>query len=66
MNITVNGENHTLQEATSLARLVELLGLKDKRIAVEVNRDIVPRSEYGKFMLSENDTVEIVNAIGGG
>jgi sulfur carrier protein len=66
MNITVNGENHTLLEATSLARLVELLGLKDKRIAVEVNRDIVPRSEYGNFMLSENDTVEIVNAIGGG
>jgi thiamine biosynthesis protein ThiS len=66
MNITVNGENRTLQEATSLAQLVELLGLKDKRIAVEVNRDIVPRSEYGNFMLNENDTVEIVNAIGGG
>jgi thiamine biosynthesis protein ThiS len=66
MNITVNGENRTLQEATSLAQLVELLGLKDKRIAVEVNRDIVPRSEYGSFMLSDNDTVEIVNAIGGG
>ncbi|MGD2052565.1 MAG: sulfur carrier protein ThiS [Gammaproteobacteria bacterium] len=66
MNITVNGENRTLQEETSLAQLVESLGLKDKRIAVEVNRDIVPRSEYDNFILSDNDTVEIVNAIGGG
>jgi thiamine biosynthesis protein ThiS len=66
MNITVNGENRTLQEETSLAQLVASLGLKDKRIAVEVNRDIVPRSEYGNFVLSDNDTVEIVNAIGGG
>jgi thiamine biosynthesis protein ThiS len=66
MNIIVNGENRTLQEETSLAQLVASLGLKDKRIAVEVNRDIVPRSEYGNFILSDNDTVEIVNAIGGG
>jgi thiamine biosynthesis protein ThiS len=66
MNITVNGENRTLQEKISLAQLVETMGLKDKRIAVEVNRDIVPRSEYDSFMLSDNDTVEIVNAIGGG
>jgi sulfur carrier protein len=45
---------------------VEKLGLKGKRIAVEVNRDIVPRSEYDDFRLSDNDTIEIVNAIGGG
>ena len=66
MNITVNGENRTLQAETSLAQLVESLGLKEKRIAVEVNLDIVPRSEYDNFILSDNDTVEIVNAIGGG
>jgi thiamine biosynthesis protein ThiS len=66
MNITVNGESRTLPATTSLSQLVELLGLQDKRIAVEVNREIVPRSEHDSFMLSENDTVEIVNAIGGG
>ena len=66
MNITVNGESRTLQDTTSLSKLVELLGLQDKRIAVEVNREIVPRSEHDSFILSENDTVEIVNAIGGG
>ncbi|UCB55686.1 MAG: sulfur carrier protein ThiS [Thiotrichales bacterium] len=66
MNITVNGENRSLESEASLAQLLQILGLGDKRIAVEVNRDIVPRSEYGSFKLSENDTIEIVNAIGGG
>lgn len=66
MNITVNGESRTLQSGTSLGQLMEILGLEGKRIAVEVNRDIVPRSEYDDFRLSDNDTIEIVNAIGGG
>ena len=66
MNVTVNGESRSLDAEASLAQLLETLGLQDKRIAVEVNRDIVPRSEYNSFRLSENDTIEIVNAIGGG
>ena len=66
MNVTVNGESRSLDAEASLAELLQTLGLQDKRIAVEVNRDIVPRSEYDSFRLSENDTVEIVNAIGGG
>ena len=61
-----NGESRSLDAEASLAQLLETLGLQDKRIAVEVNRDIVPRSEYNSFRLSENDTIEIVNAIGGG
>ena len=66
MKITVNGESRSLEPGTSLGQLVENLGLEGKRIAVEVNRDIVPRSEYDNFRLSDNDTIEIVNAIGGG
>ena len=66
MNITVNGESRSLEPGTSLGQLVEKLGLEGKRIAVEVNRDIVPRSEYDDFRLSDNDKIEIVNAIGGG
>ena len=66
MNITVNGESHSLEPETSLGQLLEKLGVGEKRIAVEVNREIVPRSEYDKFKLSESDTIEIVNAIGGG
>lgn len=66
MNITVNGESQSLESDASLAQLLTLLGLDGKRIAVEVNRDIVPRSDYGSFKLNDNDTIEIVNAIGGG
>ena len=66
MNITVNGESRSLDAEASLDQLLQTLGLEGKRIAVEVNRDIVPRSEYDAFELSENDTIEIVNAIGGG
>ena len=66
MNITVNGENRTLDNETRLGQLLEMLDLGGKRVAVEVNREIVPRSEYAHFQLNESDTIEIVNAIGGG
>lgn len=66
MNVTVNGESRSLDAEASLEQLLRMLGLEGKRVAVEVNRDIVPRSEYSSFQLSENDTIEIVNAIGGG
>ena len=66
MNITVNGESRSLEPGTSLGQLLEELDLAGKRIAVEVNRDIVPRSEYVNYRLNDDDTVEIVNAIGGG
>ncbi len=66
MNITLNGEKRSVEPDSSIELLVESLGLQGKRIAVEVNRDIVPRSEYGTYILNNNDSVEIVNAIGGG
>jgi thiamine biosynthesis protein ThiS len=66
MKIIVNGESQSLESDASLGQLLAMLGLDGKRIAVEVNRDIVPRSDYDSFKLSDNDTIEIVNAIGGG
>ena len=66
MNIIVNGESQSLESDASLEQLLVMLGLDGKRIAVEVNRDIVPRNDYDSFQLSDNDTIEIVNAIGGG
>ena len=66
MNITVNGESRTIKTEASVEDLVDVLGLRGQRIAVEVNREIVPRSEYNHFKLNESDSVEIVNAIGGG
>ena len=66
MHITLNGESRTLTSTTSLKQLVSELGLDNKRLAIEVNQEIVPRSEYGKHLLQDADQVEIVHAIGGG
>jgi sulfur carrier protein len=66
MKILLNGENHDIAEACTAAALVEQLQLAGKRIAMEVNLEIVPRSEYTSFQLKAGDRVEIVHAIGGG
>jgi len=65
MNLIVNGEPHTFNGAT-VAELVADLHLTGRRLAVEVNREIVPKSEHGSHTLQEGDTVEVVHAIGGG
>lgn len=66
MNIIINGERRPLEPGTSLDDLVQLLDLKGKRLAIEVNQEIVPRGQFEHFKLSDNDHVEIVHAIGGG
>ncbi|MGM0594452.1 MAG: sulfur carrier protein ThiS [Pseudomonadota bacterium] len=66
MNILLNGEARQVPDNCSAAQLVEQLELTGKRIAMEVNREIVPRSDYPHHTLSEGDKVEIVHAIGGG
>jgi len=66
MKILLNGENHDIPEACTAAGLVEQLQLSGKRIAMEVNLEIVPRSEYPSLQLNAGDRVEIVHAIGGG
>jgi thiamine biosynthesis protein ThiS len=66
MNIQLNGETYRISEACSVAQLVAELGLAEKRIAVEYNLEILPRSEHANVQLQENDRVEIVQAIGGG
>jgi len=65
MNLTVNGDTLTL-DGTTIADLVTQLNLTGRRLAVEVNRDIVPKSQHGDFTLKDGDVVEIVHAIGGG
>ncbi len=66
MKITLNGEPRDVAEALTAQQLVEQLGLTGKRLAMEVNREIVPRSSYATHRLHEGDSVEIVRAIGGG
>ncbi|MCH2557764.1 MAG: sulfur carrier protein ThiS [Alcanivorax sp.] len=64
-SLTVNGDPMTL-EGTTVADLVAQLQLQGRRLAVEVNRDIVPKSEHDQHRLNDGDVVEIVHAIGGG
>ena len=66
MNIILNGKPHSLAAACTISELIAQLGLSEKRLAVEVNLDIIPRSEHEAHTLQDNDKVEVVHAIGGG
>lgn len=66
MNIVLNGEQRGLDEALTLRALIERLELGGKRLAVEVNEEVVPRSLHAEYRLHDGDRVEIVHAIGGG
>jgi sulfur carrier protein len=66
MNIVLNGESQQVPDNITAAQLVETLGLEGKRLAMEVNMEIVPRSTFQEFVIHPDDRVEIVHAIGGG
>ena len=66
MRVSVNGENQEFAEGVSVAGMLSQLGLTDRRVAVEVNRQIVRRSVHGSCKLKDGDVVEIVSLVGGG
>jgi sulfur carrier protein len=66
VQIVLNGEPRTVSSGANPARLIELLALAGRRVAVEVNGEIVPRSRYTDHELKTGDRVEIVHAVGGG
>src|SRR4249919_126242 len=66
MDIRLNGQPRALDPGASIADLLRLEGLAERRVAVEVNGDIVPRSGHATHALSEGDRVEVVHALGGG
>ncbi len=66
MQIQLNGEPYELPAGQTVADLLACLELTGRRLAVELNRDIVPRSAHASTALSEGDQVEVVHAIGGG
>ena len=66
MNILLNGEPQHVPDNLTAAQLLETLELTGKRLAMEVNTEIVPRSQFQEFIIKPNDRVEIVHAIGGG
>jgi sulfur carrier protein len=66
VEIVVNGQPRAVPPGASAARLIELLALGGRRVAIEVNGEIVPRSSYAAHELKAGDRVEIVHAVGGG
>jgi len=65
MNLTINGENQVFS-AETLGALVEQLGMKPDRVAIELNREIVPRDQWTQTSLHDGDRLEIVHFVGGG
>jgi len=65
MNLTINGETQ-VSSAETLGALVAGLGMKPDRVAIELNREIVPRDQWPQTPLHEGDRLEIVHFVGGG
>ncbi|SEH06070.1 sulfur carrier protein ThiS [Candidatus Venteria ishoeyi] len=66
IEIQVNGESRQIPETYNVSELLAALAMEGQRIAVELNQDIVPRSQFAETRFSAGDQVEIVRAIGGG
>jgi len=66
MKIFINGEAHELEKPLTLEQLLVSLSISQKRVAVELNREIVPHGQYQNSHIKAEDRVEIVHAIGGG
>ena len=66
MKVVINGEDREFTSVASLSDLLAQLGMKADRVAVELNRDLVPRDRWPATMLSDGDKLEIVHFVGGG
>jgi len=66
MHLTINGEQRTFDSLSTLSALLSHLGLKPDRVAVELNRELVPRDRWDATSLSDGDKLEIVHFVGGG
>ena len=66
MQIQLNGEARDVADGTTIAQLLEAAGYAGRKVAVELNLEVVPRSRHGEQRLAAGDRVEIIHAIGGG
>ena len=66
VSVTVNGDPTHIPGGASVADLLERLGVANPRVAVERNKEIVPRAEYAATRLAEGDVLEVVELVGGG
>ena len=66
MKLQINGEEKSIECPLTLVALIEQMGMKPDRVAIELNREIVPRDQWPQINLSEGDRLEIVHFVGGG
>ena len=64
--LTINGESRSVPAVSNILELIRYLGLADNRVAVELNRDIIRRKDWGDTPVHDRDRVEIVQFVGGG
>ena len=66
IQIILNGKPYNIKEKTNIISLLETLSLSEKKVAIEINEEVIPRNNYDKKILLAKDRVEIVHFIGGG
>jgi thiamine biosynthesis protein ThiS len=66
MKLTINGESREFDSLSTVSELVAQLGMKPDRVAVELNRELVPRSSWSTMRVTDGDKLEIVHFVGGG
>jgi sulfur carrier protein len=66
LSVLVNGEPQSVPTGATVEALLGLLGVRERRLAVAVNRNVVPRSRYDRVALAAGDRIEILEAVGGG
>ena len=66
MNVLINGETREVPESVNLKSLLELFSLPSRRVAVELNRNVVRRTDWEATNVSEGDKIEIIHFVGGG
>ncbi|WP_165041112.1 sulfur carrier protein ThiS [Dysgonomonas sp. ZJ709] len=66
MIIKLNGQNHEIKERATIASFIEDLGLKSQGIAIAIDYEVIPKNEWAKTILSENDELMLIQAVSGG
>ncbi|MCS6816151.1 MAG: sulfur carrier protein ThiS [Blastocatellia bacterium] len=66
MRVVLNGEEREIPDGLTIARLIEYLGVNPERVAVERNREVVPRAQWTSVEIRDGDRLEIVHFVGGG
>lgn len=66
IDVVINGQTRTVNTGTTVATLIGELGLGDRRVAVEKNREVIPRAQHATTLLVDGDRLEVVTFVGGG